>query len=551
MVKSENMGLERADKAGVREYLECVCGLFIYILTACYTFYVPDGHPTIYTTKYHFFREMCQVTAAVLIPLLLLYYAVLLGGAERGWKEKAGEIAKSMSPTDIFMIFFALSNVISYFFTDFPETALWGDRHWYVGLMPQLFFVGIYFLVSRFHTASTGVFSLFMVTAAIVFVWGILNRFSIQPVEMQNASTSFISCIGNIDFFCGFLSVFFSVGIGLYLVSDIKWLRILAGIFLAVSSGGGVMAGADSAYVAMGVVFFFFLLVSFQKTMYMRRFLETCMLFCASCQFLRTLGMIWPGSINMHTPMMDLMLGNLTLAAFGVLLLLYAALVWGSGKVQGGGQEWIHGFGWGKYAAIGIVVCGLSLYLALLIINTRNPGSIGVLSEYRSLFVFDGKWGSYRGATWREGLAIFASLKEKKIFGVGPDCYSAYAYSVPELKTMITMRTGENVVAGNAHNECITYLVNIGILGLGMFLGIFASAVFRLIKGASKEPLCYIFAAGLLSYFFHNQFSFTQLESTPYLFMMLGLGESLIQRSRMRENSRDNEICLNKVRREV
>ena len=151
--------------------------------------------------------------------------------------------------------------------------------------------------------------------------------------------------------------------------------------------------------------------------------------------------------------------------------------------------------------------------------------------------MFDSNWGSFRGATWREGLAIFASLKEeKKIFGVGPDCYAAYAYSVPELKQMITMRTGGNAVARNAHNECITYLVNSGVLGLGMFLGIFASAVFRLIKGAAKEPLCYIFAASLLSYFFHNQFSFTQLESTPYLFMMLGMGESMLQRSKMREN---------------
>ena len=61
-------------------------------------------------------------------------------------------------------------------------------------------------------------------------------------------------------------------------------------------------------------------------------------------------------------------------------------------------------------------------------------------------------------------------------------------------------------------------------------ISIFYSSVRRLIEGAKKEPVCYVFAASLLSYFFHNQFSFSQVLNIPYIFMMLGLAESVLRR---------------------
>ena len=61
------------------------------------------------------------------------------------------------------------------------------------------------------------------------------------------------------------------------------------------------------------------------------------------------------------------------------------------------------------------------------------------------------------------------------------------------------------------------------------FIGIFWSSFQRLLEKAKREPLCYVFAASLLSYFVHNQFSFAQVLNVPYIYMMLGLGESLMR----------------------
>ncbi len=118
----------------------------------------------------------------------------------------------------------------------------------------------------------------------------------------------------------------------------------------------------------------------------------------------------------------------------------------------------------------------------------------------------------------------------QKIFGVGQDCFAAFAYGIPDMAARLEAEWGNSRLT-NAHNECLTYLVNIGILGLASFIGIFVSSFVRLVKKAEKEPLCYVFAASILSYFFHNQFSFSQIENIPFIFMMLGLGENLLRQN--------------------
>ena len=228
------------------------------------------------------------------------------------------------------------------------------------------------------------------------------------------------------------------------------------------------------------------------------------------------------------------MLGNLTLA---VLLVLCGLRIFIEKKDREyresigliAEKELIWEWRWIKYAVIGLTLAGFIVFLVLLVINTRSPGILGYLSKYRFL-LFNGSWGSSRGATWRDGLAIYQSFSwRERLFGIGQDCFAIYGYSVPELAARLKEEWPGSRLT-NAHNECITHLVNIGIFGLLSFIGIFWTSFKRLLEKAKKEPLCYVFAASLLSYFIHNQFSFAQVLNTPYIYMMLGLGENLMRR---------------------
>lgn len=521
--------------------------IFLFFFVAIYSFYAPEGYLRLAPHKYYFFRKMCLTTVNIIVPLVILHFILLR------WENTPGTERIKISPTDIFVLLFLLANMISFFFTDYKEEALWGTDGWYMGFLMYFYFAGIYFMMSRLYDRRLDLLPFFMGATGIVFLWGLLNRFSVYPIDMHYDDPYFISCMGHINWLCGYWSVFFVTGVVLYIVTEKRSLRIISGIYSMIALALGVVEGSDSAYISMAAVFFFLYLISFQRTEYMKRWLEECIILCFSCQIMRMISASaqkrslqditeWSG-LNMVTPAIKLMLGNLTLAGLAFFVFLRLLLEWTDKKHRNSrpsGEtpsetQLIRKFIWAKYAVIVLTAVLAVLYLILLILNTKTqllPDPIAKLP----LFIFDGSWGSNRSATWQDGLMIYRSFSLKeRLIGAGPDCFSIYAYNVPELETVLRAHWPKTILT-NAHNEYITYLVNLGIFGLLTFIGILGISVKRLLKTAQKEPLCYIFVASILSYFFHNQFSFSQLLNTPFLFMMLGMGENLMRYIKIEKN---------------
>ena len=113
-----------------------------------------------------------------------------------------------------------------------------------------------------------------------------------------------------------------------------------------------------------------------------------------------------------------------------------------------------------------------------------------------------------------------------KIVGAGPDCFADYVYSVPALAVRLADRFGSHDLT-NAHNEQITLLVNVGALGWLCYAGLFLTAFVRYVKGARRQPMLYLCAVSILAYTAHNLVSFQQVLNTPYIFIVMGIGEGL------------------------
>jgi len=144
--------------------------------------------------------------------------------------------------------------------------------------------------------------------------------------------------------------------------------------------------------------------------------------------------------------------------------------------------------------------------------------------------VFDEDWGNGRGATWNCGMEAYREMDAlHKIVGIGPDCFADYIYDVPDLAQKLGERF-VNLRLTNAHNEQMTLLVNVGVLGWLCFMGIFISAFVRYIKRAGQQPILYLCALGILAYSVHNLVSFQQVLNTPCAFMVLGIGERYLLR---------------------
>lgn len=218
---------------------------------------------------------------------------------------------------------------------------------------------------------------------------------------------------------------------------------------------------------------------------------------------------------------------------------------------------------------IGYAVCGIAglavlVYLVLATVNTLRPGSLGALSEV-SLFTFDGAWGSNRGISWAVGWECF---KEQdlwgKMVGIGPDTMVEYVRAglAPDLLAAVQEFFG-NFRLTNAHNEWLTILVNEGIFGLAMYMGLLVSAVVRMIKAEAKQSrmvkivlkktetenadatesgrrtagktnLTNLVLAGacgmaVLAYVINSMFGFQQVMGTGTLFVLLGMGEACLR----------------------
>ena len=475
---------------------------------------------------------------------VLLVYAAVMALSVCSAKETAVEpvlysarehtvtFMNRFSATDKFILLYAASLVLSYACSLYKGEVFMGAKGWYMGLIPQLVFVGSYFAISRLLPAVVCRLTLIVMlgTAFVVFLLGLLNRFGWNPLGMESNGYLYISTIGNINWYCGYWSVLFPLGAGVFLFyqkvaeesrENYVLKKCLLGIFTVVGIATGVTQGSDSGVVsllALGMLVGFLVIVRQKSGQTEKKKLQKIRIF------------------------------------------------------QG---IWI-------CLAVGIAVTLVS-FVVLVTVNTICPGSIGALSE-NPWFTFRPEWGSNRGGTWMAGLRIWWEQDFlHKITGVGPDGMVAYlgsglasdgaAYLEGAMDSIDMtdngmvqyLRRATDCAAiiradlqaqfgtwklTNAHNEWLTLLVDVGVVGLIGFVGMIISSIVRFVKsgvtqeaqndvgeeavmkqskGAITHAILLACAMSLFTYTINNMFSFQQIMNITQLFVVLGIGENLLR----------------------
>lgn len=516
------MNAERKEPDWTRIVSETGNGIltaFFLVMMAVYPLYIRGGYQEIGNVKYYFFRN---VSLVVMGSMLLVGCLKWLAPPKKE-KRPVLRFYESMSATDWFVYGYFICNLLSYIFSSYRKEAFWGAAGWYMGLVSQLIFIGCYFFYSRYFVWDDRLLYVVFIASGLVFLLGILNRYSIYPLVLDGQTPTFISTLGNINWFCGYWAVFCPLGILFYWTAETGWRRAAAGIYVVTALLSGVTQGSGSAYLAMAAVFLFLFCLSFRGNQEMCRFLETGMLFALACQAARAFRYFPGWKMNYEKDFGSLLTDtNLTLYIGIILSVVYLLfrIVTARSAYQITEHKWMRG------VLLSLTVILLVGYAALLAANTHNPGRFPYLAD-KPLFFFDDKWANYRGATWTDGLLAFRSMSPiHKFVGVGPDCFAEYVYAVPELGMRIYSQFGNSRLT-NAHNEWLTVLVNQGILGVLCYAGIFVSAFIRFLKGGRTKPMLYLCAAGVLVYTVHNIVSFQQILNTPYAFILLGVGEGI------------------------
>lgn len=490
---------------------------YLLLIFGVYPLYMKQGYVDIGKAKYQFFIR-CSLSALAILALIGFLYAVWQLYRRIKYKQSPLINWNRLSAVDLFVILYATEIFISWSYSDYRDESLWGTEGWYMGLVLLLTLCGLYFFISRFWTDGKLILYVEMAVSGLVFLLGILDRFSIYILPIEIRQPSFISTLGNINWFCGFLSVLAPPGICLFLFGTKK--KLWCGIYALVVFTTGFCQGGSSIFLFFAALFYVLLWIALKRREWILNLLLLLSLWGFSAQLIRLLRVIFPDNYNYDTDNLCAYFTDsgitlwIALIALGTAAFLY--LKW-QGELTRRTARIFHRI------MLLLPFCLISCWLILTAVNTQ----VGIPGLDQVKWLQIGKdWGNGRGTAIYSSIQMYRQMPVfHKFFGVGPDCFSAYAYSLPEVAQELKDFFGASRLT-NAHSELLTALVNTGVLGVCFFVGIFASFFVKCMKEGRRNPVFYLFAVPVVCYFIHNTVSFAQVLNLPFLFLLLGMGEA-------------------------
>lgn len=516
-----------------RTILDYGVQIYLLLMLTVFPLYFQEGYAHIGTDKAFFFCKIGVTAGKILAAPLIVYVAaeacVALRQEGRALLSIESRWKKGLTGTDLFALLYGFAVIVSYACSKYRGHALWGAEGWYMGMLPQLMLLAIYFFVSRFWKPRKWLWAGMLLVSAAVFLLGCMNRFGIYPVRMVYAGPQFISTIGNINWYCGYsVAVAFFGVVMLWMGEEQEtWWKALLMCYTLLSFLSLVIQGSQSGLVALAVVLLTMFCLSVKNRERMRVFWQEMLLLWGGCLAVWGLRLALPEKMTYTDGLVDL----LTFSPFPILMTAVSAavllLLWRDQKRQRYREKLFR-------TAAGAIVLGSAavvlLALLLTVVNTLRPGSLGALSEY-GLFTFDENWGSARGATWAAGWGCFMEQDFlHKLVGVGPDCMPEYIYKGASETLLGLVNHKFEYRLTNAHNEWLTILVNTGLLGAVGFCGMIICGMRELLSQGRKNPYACACGFCMLGYTVNNIFSFQQLLSVGTIFIIFGMGEAFLRR---------------------
>lgn len=503
--------------------MEYIAAATMIAMCLALSFYAKEGYNQIGNAKFAAYKVVMGIGLSIFLVMGTAYLINFLR-QKKAWK---------LSITDGFVLAYLLFSTTSVISGGFCKDALWGYFGWNMGWLSQLSFVLIYLALSRFGKYYRNILGTLLVSSTIVFLIAVLHRMLIDPIGFYEGlegyqMAQFLSTMGQATWYASYLVVVLPVGIAMFLFSEKKWQSILGGIYTAVGFASLVTQNSDSAYFALAGFMLTFFLLCIEKRETLNRFAEVCTLFFAAGKVMYFLMQIHPNPDLEYDFVTDIILnGKITWVFLGLCLLLDLFLYMRRNRPYSAVRmQWIR---W--VVLIGTAVC-LAVMVGLIVLQTKGvfSGRLGEVLGAVSYFNWNREWGNGRGKIWEFSVKVFAQESlPHKLFGLGPDCFSSYLET--NHSEEINLFWGKKMLT-NAHNEWLTTLINVGILGAVAYIGIFVTAIRRFAKEWQKDYLLAGVAASAVSYMAYNFFCYQQVCCTPFIFLLLGIGEYLMRQER-------------------
>ncbi len=509
--------------------------LYLNVMLGLFPLFFLNQYEKIGTLKYTLFWYSSLIFLGISATLILINGVGILRD-----KKGSGHIvvvgkkrfyALELSFMDRAILVYGGCVLLSFVFSDFKEFALNGADGWQMGFYAQLIFIGIYFVLSRYSTWIEAVLGIHFLASGLVFLLGILHRFDIDPMGMYPGLSvlqkqEFLSTIGQATWYSSYVCTVFILGVLIFYFGKKPLYHLGGAAYTILSFATLVTQNSDSAFLAIAGVMLLLGLFSFSEPGRLSRFLQVMAFMWGT---FGCMGIFQKIFAHRMIPLDNLSLFFSQSPISWICLILS---VMGYIALERMGEEKV--LRWlpllkkiyiGFLITIAVMIIGVLLFIFL---NTK--GYLLQWFGYQThnlYFYFDYHWGNNRGSTWMIAWQQFKEMPLlNKLFGVGPDCFSAYLYSVEEAKKLLESLWG-SLTLTNAHNEYLNHLICYGIGGLAAWLTVLIGGIRYFYIKAQNNPYLIGAACCIIAYSCHNFFCYQQVCCTPILFIIMGLAEGL------------------------
>lgn len=509
-----------------REYVYYSGILLLFMICVIFPLYLEEGYYHLSDSKFDLYRQI----NIICIPVCILFVGISCLNHRKKLKNRFIDLAGE----DWCLIGFFLSVTTSYLLSEYKENAFWGIDGWYMGTFTQWTLIGL-FLIARYaffycKKESSYLYGIILGTVILIMILGCLHRFGIYPFEIPGKNQGFLSTVGNINWYCGYLSVFVpSLWISMT-YSENKYVKILSGIGAIVSVVTLLTQGTQGGCFVLLCSAGFACAVCLCNGQVGKASEETGIAFLSGCAVIRILFLItkeeYESNVYQYFCHQDW-----PMILLGIIIIIKAVQIFYRRRAichcRRNDQ---------KKSKIDrnkkidiferIIICFLLAECFFIFL----VGVYGSVQPDQSRFtdLFNG-----RGGIWRDAVMALSYMDVREVlFGAGADCFYCYLYDIDELRELITAQFLDARLTC-AHSEPLNIMINFGVIGCFFYFGFFIFMIkkcFRFLKeNDSVSVACML--SGIFCYLGFHMTSFSQILSTPFVFILSGAAQGLIKES--------------------
>mgnify|MGYP001416339560 FL=1 len=530
--KNKHYSLNKTIKvdSGSGRLMTGITSAFLLYMLVIYPLALHDHYFDITYTKYTVFKVGVILFAVIwAMGLVIVLTGINAGGMKgrhAGGNVKVGTMDKlkavicdGVYGTDICMVLFFISGVMSFIMAEDKKNAFTGAQGRYCGLAFMILIFIMYIIVSAKVSNMEKMWSLismvFVLVSSVTFIIAILQNIGFDPFKLldginRKQRNIYVSTFGNIDIFGSFICIALPLFMGLYVTEKSNIKRIVYGIGVFAGFMAFIPANADVVFAGVGAA----IIAVLFATVYMERvdrLFELVMLGSGGYLGMVLLRMLVGTNGAKIT-------GFNRLAEHPALLVIIFAVVLFIRLII---QVYINKNKTEVYINKQKNGTGIKLIIALAVVLISG---IAVIIYGRknnlAMFDFNDKWGSYRGYIWRRVTGLYGELPfVQKIFGHGNESIR----SLMDDWFYDEMLQVTGTVYDNAHNEYLQYLVTQGLLGMLSYVGVVVTAAIAGVKKIKKSPYILGLLLAVVSYGVQAIFNVNQCITTPYMFLMTAM----------------------------